>query len=105
MVKILFVTYQEGKKAMNIKFHQIENKQIYITITVQEPKVLILIYLIDIKNFILYIVYVLALAYLDKTNIDRENYPYLLIILGIPFITVHYISDTIIDKIENAWIK
>lgn len=58
-----------------------------------------------IKNVILYIVYVLALAYLDKTNIDRESYLYLLIILGIPFITVHYISDTIIDKIENTWIK
>ena len=54
-----------------------------------------------IKNFILYIVYVLALAYLDKTNIDRESYLYILIILGIPLITVCYISDIIIDKIAN----
>ena len=53
-----------------------------------------------IKNFILYIVYVLALAYLDKTNI-RESYLYILIILGIPLITVCYISDIIIDKIEK----
>ena len=58
-----------------------------------------------IKNFILYIIYVLALAYLDKTNIDRESYLYILIILGIPLITVCYISDIIIDKIENTWIK
>lgn len=58
-----------------------------------------------VKNFILYIVYVLALAYLDKTNIDRESYLYILIILGIPLITVCYISDIIFDKIENTWIK
>lgn len=43
--------------------------------------------------------------YLDKTNIDRESYLYILIILGIPLITVCYISDIIFDKIENTWIK
>lgn len=59
-----------------------------------------------IKNFILYIIFVLvlnvALVYLD-TNIDPEGsnkHLYLPIVLGIP-ILAYSISNEIIDRIEK----
>ena len=60
-----------------------------------------------IKNFILYIIFVLvlnvALVYLDNTNIGPEGpnkHLYLPIILGIPLLAC-YISNEIIDRIEK----
>lgn len=60
-----------------------------------------------IKNFILYIIFVLvlnvALIYLDNTNIGPEGpnkHLYLPIILGIPLLAC-YISNEIIDRIEK----
>lgn len=60
-----------------------------------------------IKNFILYIIFVLvvnvALIYLDNTNIgpeDPNKHLYLLIVLGIPLLAC-YISNEIIDRIEK----
>lgn len=60
-----------------------------------------------IKNFILYIIFVLvlnvALIYLDNTNIGPEGpnkHLYLPIVLGIPLLAC-YISNEIIDRIEK----